>query len=56
MSSIKAGLGKMVKSKAWLELPKHELLEIVEDPALKVNKLTKQILKEDAMEIKLLVI
>ena len=38
MRSIKAGLGKMVKSKPWLELPKHELLELVDDPALKVKK------------------
>ena len=36
MRSIKAVLGKMVKSKAWLELPKVELLEVVEDPSLKV--------------------
>ena len=37
MRSIKAGLGRMVKSKAWLELPRRELLEVVEDPALKVR-------------------
>ena len=37
MRSIKAGLGRMVKSKAWLELPRRELLEVVEDPALKVK-------------------
>ena len=38
MRSIKAELGRMVKSKPWLELPKRELLELVEDPALKVKK------------------
>ena len=37
MRSIKAGLGRMVMSKAWLDLPKCELLELVEDPALKVK-------------------
>ena len=30
-------MGRMVKSPAWLDLPKEELLQLVNDPQLKVR-------------------
>ena len=51
MRSIKAVLGKMVKSKAWLELPKVELLEVVEDPSLKVIIKSTVIISSSALNV-----
>ena len=31
-------MGRMVKSPAWLDLPKEELLHLVNDPQLKVRQ------------------
>ena len=51
MRSIKAVLAKMVKSKAWLELPKVELLEVVEDPSLKVIIKSTVVISSSALNV-----